>query len=154
MLIIRFRRIGKRNKPTYRVVVAEHTFPINGRFVTDLGAYNPHTKSTVLKKDEALEWLNKGAKPSNSVARLFEKEKIKHSSIVIIKKKRSPKKAADEAVKKNPVDQAPIADENTTETQAKDIPATGEPTSEIEPTDTQAEASPSAEASTEEPSTS
>jgi small subunit ribosomal protein S16 len=96
MLVIRYRRIGKKNQPTYRVVVAEHSMPIDGRFVADLGSYNPHSKATTIKKDEAIEWLNKGAKPSNSVARLFEKEKIKHNSVIVIKRKKAAKKAVEE----------------------------------------------------------
>lgn len=100
MLIIRYRRIGKKNQPTYRVVVAEHSMPIDGRFVADLGSYNPHSKATTINKDEAIAWLNKGAKPSNSVARLFEKEKIKHSSVVVIKRKKAAKKAVEEKAPK------------------------------------------------------
>ncbi|HSX42331.1 MAG TPA: 30S ribosomal protein S16 [Candidatus Saccharimonadales bacterium] len=123
MLIIRYRRIGKKNSPTYRVVVAEHTMPIDGRFVADLGSYNPHSKATTINKDEAMNWLNKGAKPSNSVARLFEKEKIKHGSVVVIKKKRNPKKAVEEAAKAAP------APEAAAETQAEN--AAPEPTAEV-----------------------
>lgn len=109
MLVIRYRRAGKKNKPTYRIVVAEHTMPLDGRFVADLGAYNPHTKATTLDKPAAQDWLDKGAKPSNSVAKLLQKEKVKHSSVVVIKKKRSPKKAAETAVKEAPKSDAPTA---------------------------------------------
>lgn len=91
MLVIRFRRIGKKNKPTYRLTVAEHTKPVNGSFVSDVGFYNPHTKVAGLKGDEILDWLKKGAKPSNSVAKLFKREKIKHASVVVIKKNKKAK---------------------------------------------------------------
>lgn len=120
MLIIRYRRIGKKNQPTYRVVVAEHSMPIDGRFVADLGSYNPHSKATTINKDEAIAWLNKGAKPSNSVARLFEKEKIKHGSVVVIKRKKAAKKAEEKA----PKVEAPAANtepiETTTETPSEE----------------------------------
>ncbi len=106
MLIIRFRRIGKKNQPTYRVVVAEHTMPLDGRFVADLGSYNPHSKATTIKKDQAIEWMNKGAKPSNSVAKLFVKEKIKHGSVVVIKRKKAAKKTGE----KTPKAEAPVAE--------------------------------------------
>jgi small subunit ribosomal protein S16 len=96
MLIIRLRRTGKKNKPSYRIVVAEHSFPIDGRFVEDLGFYNPHTKNTGLDKEKTLEWMKKGAKPSNSVAKILEAEKVKHGSVVVIKKSKKPKKTAEE----------------------------------------------------------
>lgn len=91
MLVIRFRRIGKKNKPTYRVVLSEHSYPINGKFIADLGFYNPHTKKTGLKLEEITQWLGKGAKPSNTVARLLKGEKLKHPSIVIQTRNRKPK---------------------------------------------------------------
>lgn len=86
MLIIRLRRIGKKNKPAYRVVVAEHTYPVDGKFTADVGFYNPHTKKIGIKVDEVKLWLDKGAKPSNTVARLLQKEKVKHNSVVVIQK--------------------------------------------------------------------
>lgn len=114
MLVIRFRRIGKKNKPTYRLTVAEHTKPVNGSFVADVGFYNPHTKVAGLQSEEILEWLKKGAQPSNSVAKLLEREKIKHNSIVIIKKNKKSKKAVEENPKTAPV--APAAEAKSEET--------------------------------------
>jgi len=99
MLMIRFRRIGKKNKPTYRLTVAEHTKPVNGSFVADVGFYNPHTKVAGLKSELILDWLKKGAKPSNSVAKLLQREKIKHNSIVVIKKNKKAKVADKKAEK-------------------------------------------------------
>jgi len=93
MLVIRLRRIGKKNKPSYRIVVAEHSFPVDGRFVADLGYYNPHTKENSLNKEKAIEWMKKGAKPSNTIAKVMEKEKVKHSSVVVTKKNKKSKKA-------------------------------------------------------------
>ena len=100
MLIIRLRRIGKKNNPSYRVVVAEHSFPVNGKFTADLGFYNPHTKTVGLKLDEIKAWLDKGAQPSNTIARLLEKEKVKHKSVVVVKKNKQPKKTKEEKEKK------------------------------------------------------
>lgn len=131
MLVIRFRRVGKKNKPTYRVVVGEHTWTPSGKFTADLGSYNPHSKATTLKKEEAVEWLNKGAKPSNSVAKLFEKEKIKHNSVVVIKKKRSPKKTAEAKAVTSVV--APQAEETAqvAETSAPEPSEVADETSEL-----------------------
>jgi small subunit ribosomal protein S16 len=93
MLVIRLRRIGKKNKPTYRVVLAEHSWAASGKFTADLGFYNPHTKEVKIDKDTVMEWLKKGAKPSNTVARLLENLKIKHASIVVVKRNKKSKKA-------------------------------------------------------------
>jgi small subunit ribosomal protein S16 len=83
MLKIRLTRTGKKKKPTYRIVVAEHQNPIQGKFTEIVGHYDPFTKKVVLNKEKVLSWMNKGAKPSNTVAKLFKKEGIEHKSIVI-----------------------------------------------------------------------
>lgn len=111
MLAIRLRRIGKKSHPTYRIVVAEHTDAVQGNFVADLGFYNPHTKAVSLKTDEIVGWMNKGAKPSNTVAKVLEKEKVKHKSIVVLKYKKAPKKAVEEVkVKPSPAASEPVAE--------------------------------------------
>lgn len=91
MLVIRLRRIGKKNKPSYRVVVAEHTWAAAGKFTADLGFYNPHTKEFKVKEDEVLDWLKKGAKPSNSLSRLLQSIKLKHASVVFVKRTKKAK---------------------------------------------------------------
>lgn len=83
MLKMRFSRVGKKGYPIYRIVIQEHTRPTSSLSVARLGSYNPHTKKLALNKDAALGWLNKGAKPSNSVAKLLKKEGMRHNSIVI-----------------------------------------------------------------------
>ena len=123
MLVIRLRRIGKKNKPTYRIVVAEHSFPLDGRFVEDLGYYNPHTKDTGLDKEKAVGWMNKGAKPSNTVAKIMKNQKVKHRSVVVIKRAKKAKKSTKktEAAEKSAVATATkdITVENTEKTQDK-----------------------------------
>lgn len=85
MLTIRLRRQGKKKQPQYRIVVAPSQAPIFGKYLEMLGTYNPFTKAVVLDGQKALDWMSKGAKPSNRVARIFQKEGLKHSSIVIKK---------------------------------------------------------------------
>lgn len=78
MVRIRLRRMGRRHKPTYRVVVAESTSPRDGDFIEILGHYNPLTEPPTINIDEsrALEWLKQGAKPSETVQRLLSKTGI------------------------------------------------------------------------------
>ncbi len=96
MLRIRLRRSGKKNQAQYRIVVAEHTSPIQGKFIDRLGSYNPHSKDLVLDKEKTLDWVNKGALPSNSVARLMISAKMTHPNVrVKISPKKAPKKEAE-----------------------------------------------------------
>lgn len=71
MLRIRLTRVGKRNKPAYRLVVAEHWRPIKGRFIEILGHYNPITKEKGFKQERIKYWLGVGAQPSITVHNLL-----------------------------------------------------------------------------------
>jgi len=77
MLKIRLTRRGKKNQPVYRIVVAEHTMPIKGKFIEMLGFYNPRSKEIGLNKEKIEKWLKNGAKPSDTVAMLLKKNDIK-----------------------------------------------------------------------------
>jgi small subunit ribosomal protein S16 len=72
---IRLTRTGKRKEPHYRVVVADQRSPRDGRFIEIIGKYHPLEDPSVIEIDEdrALEWLRKGAQPSDSVAVLLRK---------------------------------------------------------------------------------
>ncbi|MEK7170985.1 MAG: 30S ribosomal protein S16 [Patescibacteria group bacterium] len=124
MLVIRLKRIGKKNKPSYRIVVAEHSNAVNGPFAEDLGFYNPHTKTISIDKDAVIGWMNKGAKPSNTVARLLEKEKITHKSVVVIQyHKASKKKEAETKPMAPKVEVAETPDSPTEVTQPTEVAA-------------------------------
>lgn len=73
MVRIRLRRVGFRNQPSYRIVVAEKESPRDGRFLEIVGSYNPRSTPVLLeiKEDRIYHWLGKGAKPSESVNSLF-----------------------------------------------------------------------------------
>lgn len=74
-LKIRLRRMGRKKAPTYRIVVAESSMPRDGRFVENLGHYNPRTEpvTLVVKRDRALAWMEKGAVPTDTVNSLLKK---------------------------------------------------------------------------------
>ena len=122
MLRIRYTRVGKKDQPHYRVVVAEHSRPVQGKFVEILGHYNPFTKKAVLDKEKIELWLKKGAKPSNSVARLLKKEGFKHKSIVIVEFKKKPKakKGADNKPQTNAENNPQINAEKSNVNEVKD----------------------------------
>ncbi|PIT93392.1 MAG: 30S ribosomal protein S16 [Candidatus Harrisonbacteria bacterium CG10_big_fil_rev_8_21_14_0_10_38_8] len=88
MVSIRFKRIGKRHQPTYRIVVAKKGSKMNGAYVEDLGFYNPHSKEVGLNTDRVKYWVSVGAQPTDSVHNLFVSQKL-----IEAEKRRSHKKS-------------------------------------------------------------
>ncbi|MEW5899101.1 MAG: 30S ribosomal protein S16 [Bacillota bacterium] len=77
---IRLRRMGAKKNPFYRIVVADSRSPRDGRFIEELGYYNPLKEPAEIKIDQerALDWLSKGAQPTETVRALFNKAGITH----------------------------------------------------------------------------
>lgn len=78
MLKIRLKRMGMKKSPFYRFVVSEATSPRDGRFVEEMGYYNPTKNPSVVNIDEevALKWLATGATPTDTVRSIFSKAGI------------------------------------------------------------------------------
>ena len=70
---IRLRRMGQKKSPFYRIVVADSRSPRDGRFIEEIGTYNPNTDPSTYKVDEeaAKRWLANGAQPTEVVAKIF-----------------------------------------------------------------------------------
>ena len=75
---IRLRRMGAEKNPFYRIVVADSRYPRDGRFIEEIGTYNPMTEPSTLKvdADKAKDWIAKGAQPTDTVKALFKKNGI------------------------------------------------------------------------------
>lgn len=75
MVRIRLRRMGAKKKPFYRVVVANQRSPRDGRFIENIGTYDPLTDPPTIniQGDRAAHWLTEGAQPSDAVERLLKK---------------------------------------------------------------------------------
>ncbi|MBQ9814991.1 MAG: 30S ribosomal protein S16 [Lachnospiraceae bacterium] len=75
---IRLRRMGKKREPIYRIIVADSRSPRDGRFVDEIGTYDPNQEPSLVKidKEAAEKWLKNGAQPTEIVARLFKNEGI------------------------------------------------------------------------------
>ncbi len=73
MLKIRLRRVGSKQNPKYRVVVADSRSPRDGRFVDNIGHYDPipDPPAFTIDEEKAIDWLRKGAQPTDSVAKLL-----------------------------------------------------------------------------------
>jgi small subunit ribosomal protein S16 len=96
MLKIRLTRLGKKNNAFFRLVVAENTAPIKGRFIEAVGFINPHTKEKNLEKERILRWIGKGAKCSDTVHNLLVREGIIKGPKKAIKIKRKAEEKKDE----------------------------------------------------------
>ena len=70
---IRLRRMGQKKAPYYRIIVADSRSPRDGRFIEEIGVYDPGTNPSTFKVDEELakKWLANGAQPTEQVAKLF-----------------------------------------------------------------------------------
>ncbi len=174
MVRIRLRRVGAKNQPSFRIVAADKESPRDGRFLENLGHYNPRTEPATVQVDEArlFHWLRHGAQPSNSVRKILKPlgtwdrwerfkagedldtllEEAKESFARVDPRtrrddligKRPLKKAAKE--KKQPAEKAPAEEEP-----APEEPEIEEPTEEEPPTEAVEEdiAEPEAEAEEE-----
>ena len=75
---IRLRRLGAKKAPTYRIVVADSRYPRDGRFIEEIGTYNPLTDPATVNIDaeKAQKWLGNGAQPTDTVKALLKKASI------------------------------------------------------------------------------
>ena len=70
---IRLKRMGQKKAPFYRIVVADARAPSDGKFIEEIGTYDPNQNPSVFKVDEeaAKKWLNNGAQPTEVVGKIF-----------------------------------------------------------------------------------
>lgn len=75
---IRLRRMGAKKSPFYRIVVADSRSPRDGRFIEEIGYYNPMQEPSVVKVDaeKAKKWISNGAQPTDTVKSLFKKHGV------------------------------------------------------------------------------
>lgn len=146
MLVIRLRRIGRKHDPHYRIVVTEHTAPVQGKFLAEIGHYHPKSKEFGIDKDAFMSWLNKGAQPSNTVARLAQRNELEHKQITVKTETGKPKakaqelaaKKAEKAAAPAPVE-TPAEEEATVEADASEETTTDEPATDVADVETPAE---------------
>jgi small subunit ribosomal protein S16 len=140
MVRIRLRRVGKRKQPAYRVVVADSHAPRDGRFIEIIGQYNPLTEPSeiTVDADKALEWLRKGAKPSDSVVALLKRTGV--WTTFVADKGPAPKKVKKH---KETAKNKAIADEQRAKAEAEKAaaePPPAEPSPETAPAEAEAAA--------------
>lgn len=115
MLRIRFSPRGKRNYPTYRVVVMEKHRAIDGKYVEDVGSYNPHTKEFTLNQERISYWQGCGARPTMSVESLLKLSEGKESGSRPKRegfvKKTKKQKEAEKAAEEKPTEKKEVKEE-------------------------------------------
>lgn len=120
MLAIRLQRGGRKKLAQYRVIVQDHRLsPSSGRVVAYVGTYDPHTKQTTLNEEKVSFYLSNGAQPSNTVAKIFQKEGVKMPEWVKIDTSRKRKIKNPDKLRKN----QPAEEEQQTEQEAAPVDA-------------------------------
>ena len=150
MLMMRLQRVGRKNDPSYRIVVTDkRTGPKSNKHVAIIGSYNPKMNHIQLKADEAKEWLSKGVQPSDTVHNILVGQKVidakkvnplpRKSPIVdeeALAKKKEEEEAAKAAAKEaESTEEAPaeeVAEESAEETPAEEVAPEAEEAPEAE----------------------
>jgi len=99
MLAIKLKRLGKKHQASFRFVVAEKRSKLQGRFVKDLGWFDPHTDKFNLDKEKMAYWLKVGAQPTPSVHNLLVRAGIKAGPKIAVHKKAKAKEKPKEELK-------------------------------------------------------
>jgi len=117
MLVIRLFRVGKKNQPAFKIVVTDKRNPARaGRFVEEVGFYNPLTKEKLFQKEKINYWIGQGAKPSPTIHNLLVKEGIIQGKKILLhkKSKKSEEKPSDSTDKKSVPEIAPAEEKVST----------------------------------------
>lgn len=101
--MIRFMRIGRKNQPSFKIVVTEKAkSSTGGRFIEEVGFYNPVTKEKVIQAERIRYWISQGAQPTPTASNLFISEKV-------IEGEKAPKHKISKKPAEVPVAQASVA---------------------------------------------
>ena len=126
MLRIRFFRTGRKKQPFYKIVVTDKNKPpSSGRFIADVGYYNPKTKECRIEKEKVLEWMGKGAQPSDVVHNLLIKKEIiidKKVSVDSSKKGKSQETKEEKAPEKKTEEETPVEEKKVEEKKVEEEP--------------------------------
>lgn len=94
MVKIRLQRAGKKKAPFYHIVIADSKSPRDGKIIEQIGTYNPMTEPSelVLDREKVAQWIKNGAKPTETVKRLIEKEAKQYERNIRINNKQLSKR--------------------------------------------------------------
>jgi small subunit ribosomal protein S16 len=146
MLMMRLQRVGRKNDPSYRIVVTDKRTGVKSdKHVDRLGSYNPKMNHIQLDTEKVKEWLSKGVQPSDTMHNLLISQKVIEGKKINVLPRKSPivdeeavKKAEEEAAAKAEAEKVSAEAEATKETEVEEAPAEKtetEDVSEAEPSD-------------------
>jgi small subunit ribosomal protein S16 len=128
MLTIRFKRVGRKHQPSFRVVIAEKRSKRDGLSIDDIGFYNPITKEFSVKKERLEHWINVGAKPTPTVHNLLVNHKLISGPKIKIKTKKGESKQENQEVQNESQNQEQtqnnqneVPESNTAESSAEEL---------------------------------
>ncbi len=129
MVKIRLKRIGSKFNAYYRIVVADARAPRDGRFIEEIGTYNPHKKFINIQEESWKNWLSKGAIPTQTTKNLFKEYEIaktkgdfKNGLITLIKKpkkRKSKKELKNKDLEDNKIKEVEVKTKPTIENKEK-----------------------------------
>jgi small subunit ribosomal protein S16 len=130
MLMMRLQRVGRKNDPSYRIVVTDKRTGVKSDSHIDrLGSYNPKTKNFIIDADKAKEWLSKGVQPSDTMHNLLITKKVIEGKKINALPRKSPiideeavKKAEEEATAKAEAEKAAAEAEVAKEAEVEEAP--------------------------------
>ena len=126
MLMMRLQRVGRKNDPSYRIVVTDkRTGPKSNKHVAILGSYNPKMDHVQIKADEAKEWLSKGVQPSDTVHNILVAQKVLDTKKLNVLPKKAPI-VDEEAIQKAEEEAAAKAEAEKAEAEAAEASDTEE----------------------------
>ena len=130
--MIRFMRIGRRNQPSFKIVVTEKTkSSTGGRFVEEVGFYNPVTKEKILKPERLKYWISQGAQTTSTVSNLLISEKVTEGKKT--PKHKKSKKKEEAKTETQPAQPAAPAQTPTPEQPKAEEPKPAEQPSQVSP---------------------
>lgn len=115
MLIVRLQRVGRRNDPSFRVVVTEKKGPPRGQYLEKVGTYDVKRGGVVFDKERVLYWISKGAQPTPTVHNLLIREKVIEGKKIQNHKHAVPEKKAETPVEAPSVEAAETPKEEVKE---------------------------------------
>jgi len=126
LLVIRLSRTGRRNSPHFRVVVAEKSAPIKGKFVEILGHFDPIQKAFKVAKDRVIYWFENGAQPTQRVAKLLLKYEDLKTVAIVERPARKPRKPAESPADNQAGGEAKTEDKKEAPAEGGEAPDEGE----------------------------
>ena len=109
MLMLKLKKKGKRDTASMRLIASDKRSKLDGKYVDDLGWFNPHSDDHSLDKDRIEHWLKSGAKPTAAVHNLLVRAKIISASKIAVHKKAKVKKDESAAAGAAPIDKTKAA---------------------------------------------